>query len=112
MTKEMRAEIKKVDVPVCKGLTPQIGYCTWTLSKKSIIVNNKTLLFGRTWWQTTPYLASLPPESWAPLKSAMTKICHKYQKDCKTEGVEESIQRIDEVMTATVEEILKDTKNP
>jgi hypothetical protein len=106
-SKEVKAEIKKVDVPVCKSLTPQIGYCTWTISRRSMIVNNTKTLFGRTWWETTPYVAMLPPESWAPLKAAMAKICHRYQDNCKAEGIDESIQRIDELLNATVEELLK-----
>lgn len=100
------ADLKKVDVPVCKELLPSAGYCSWTISKKSMIIDDKNLLYGKTWWQNRLYNLSIPPESWAPIKAEFTKVCAKHQNDCRASGADESIQRMDELINATAEKLL------
>lgn len=94
------ANIQAPDVPICKELDPQSGYCTHTISNKSQIVDDVNKLDGKTWWEHRPYLVSMPPSSWEEIKKTMVKICTKFQNDCAENKIDSIIERVDKVSVA------------
>lgn len=95
---------------MCKELLIGTAYCSWTISKNRQIVNDKELLYGKTWFQHRKYALSIIPEAWAPLKAAVTKVCHKHLKDCQDEGLDTSIDNIDELMDKTIQDLIDERK--
>lgn len=92
------ASIKAPDVPVCKELSPQEAYCAWTISNKSIVVDDVNKYEDKTWWEHRPYLISLFPSTYEKIKATMVKICTQFQQNCEENDVQGLIKRLDEVV--------------
>lgn len=78
------------DVPICKEITPDKGYCTFTLKDESFYVDDeRPYAFDPskpdekyTWWQMRPYMMQIPPHSWKEIKVYIIKQC-KRSGDCR-----------------------------
>lgn len=53
------------------------GLCTYTVSGKTIVVDDENLLDGLTWFDLRNKSLTVPPESWAKIKAFMVKQCRK-----------------------------------
>lgn len=65
------------DVPICKELSPDRGYCSYTLSPKSrdFYIDEEHPYKGQTWWEMRPIMMQVPPSSWAEIKKYIIKQC-------------------------------------
>lgn len=78
------------DVPICKEINPDKGYCSWTLSPGGFFVdeerpyafNPKKPEDKKTWWEIRPVMLAVPPHSWAELKKFIIKSC-KISRNCR-----------------------------
>lgn len=78
------------DVPICKEITPDKGYCSWTLSPGGFIVdeehphafNPKKPEELSTWWEQRPLMLQVPGHSWAEIKKFIIKSC-KISRKCR-----------------------------
>jgi hypothetical protein len=76
------------DVPICKEITPDRGWCSWTLKSGGFYVDEQNpYAFDPkkpdekfTWWEIRPVMMSLPPHSWAELKKYIIKQCRITRK--------------------------------
>lgn len=77
------------NVPICKELDPDRGYCSWTLQKGGFYVDEahpyafdpKKPNELKTWWEYRPVMMALPPYSWGELKTYIIQQC-KLTKKC------------------------------
>ena len=77
------------DVPLCKEINPDKGWCSWTLSQGGFFVDEaRPYAFDpkkpeqlSTWWEIRPVMIQIPPHSWAELKKFIIKSCRN-SKDC------------------------------
>lgn len=77
------------DVPLCKEITPDKGFCSWTLSQGGFYVDeSRPYAFDPkkpdklwTWWEIRPVMIQIPPHSWAEIKKFIIKSCRN-SKDC------------------------------
>jgi hypothetical protein len=82
------------DVPLCKELGPDRGYCAWTLKPKEqnfYVDEDHPYAFDPkkpeekfTWWEIRPLMIQLPPHSWAMLKAYIIKQCN-ITKRCRSD---------------------------
>lgn len=75
------------DVPVCKEITPDKGWCSYTLKEGGFYVDDeRPYHFGTdkeyTWWEYRPVMMSLPPHSWQEIKKYIIKQC-RITKKCR-----------------------------
>ena len=76
------------DVPICKELTPDRGWCSWTLKKGGFYVDEANpYAFDpehpeklSTWWEYRPVMMALPPYSYGELKKYIIKQCRITRK--------------------------------
>lgn len=69
------------DVPLCREKSMSSAHCTYIVSAKTIEVNHEKKLFGKTWWESRPYMIQMPIDSWVELKKFIIKVCKKYKCD-------------------------------
>lgn len=86
------------DVPVCLETGMSSGFCTYTISDKDVIVDEKSKLEGKTWWEMRPYMIQVPPSSWEKIKKYIIVTCKKYPDTCQNSihAWERKANRIDE----------------
>lgn len=78
------------NVPICKEINPDKGWCSWTLQKGGFYVDEaRPYAFNPkepeklyTWWEYRPVMMALPPYSWEELKKYIIKQC-KITKKCQ-----------------------------
>lgn len=58
------------------------GFCVWTISKKEMVVDDVTLLNGKTWLDLVIESVYVPADSWSEIKSYIIKTCKK-KNDCE-----------------------------
>lgn len=78
------------DVPVCKEISEEKGWCSWTIKSGGFYVDEENpYAFDPnypeelyTWWEYKPMMISLPPYSLQEIKKYIIKQCRKTKK-CK-----------------------------
>lgn len=68
------------DVPICAEVSMSKGICVYTVSGKSIAVDDEHPLEGQTWFDIRVKTLSVPASSWAKIKAFMIKQCKKTKK--------------------------------
>lgn len=66
------------DEPVCAEVSISKGICTYTVSKKEIVVDDNNLLNGETWFEVRRKALTVPAKSWASFRAYLIKMCKKY----------------------------------
>lgn len=74
------------DVPICKELNPDKGYCAWTLKPKSenFYIDEARPYKGKTWWEMRPTMIQVPPSSWTEIKTYVIKQC-RITRNCRSD---------------------------
>jgi len=67
------------DVPICAEISMSKGACTYTVSGKTVIVDDEHPLEGETWFDIRKKVLSTPAKSWAKLKTYLVKMCKKHK---------------------------------
>lgn len=90
---------KVPDVPLCKEITPDKGFCAYTLTPGGFYVDDsrpyafdprevdeqgKPVL--RTWWEIRPVMIQIPPYSWEKLKTYIIKQCRQTRSSRRCRG--------------------------
>lgn len=78
------------DVPICKEINPDKGWCSYTLTPGGFYVDEyRPYAFDpkkpdekSTWWEIRPVMMQMPPHSWAEFKKYIIKQC-RITKKCK-----------------------------
>lgn len=65
------------DEPICAEISLSKGVCTYTVSGKTIIVDDDNLLDGKTWFDVRVKALTVPASSWAKIKAFLIKQCKK-----------------------------------
>lgn len=65
------------DQPICAEINLSKGVCTYTVSQKTIIVDDDNLLDGKTWWDIRVKALTVPASSWGAFKAYLIKQCKK-----------------------------------
>lgn len=76
------------DVPVCKEITPDRGWCSYTLREGGFYVDDdRPYAFDPskpeelyTWWQIRPQMIQVPAKSWKEIKAYIVKQCKRSGK--------------------------------
>lgn len=76
------------DVPICKEINPDKGWCSHTLSAGGFYVDEdhpyafdpKKPDEKMTWWEARPVMLQVPPHSWAEFKKFIIKSCRISRK--------------------------------
>lgn len=76
------ATINPPDIPVCAQMNMERGRCTMTISDKDIVIDEKNLYMGKTWWELRPQMIYLPYPAWVELKTFVIKVCAKNLVKC------------------------------
>lgn len=69
------------DVPICAEVTLSKGICAYTISKKTVTVDDDHPLEGQTWFDMRAKVLAVPATSWAKVKAWMIKICKQQRCD-------------------------------
>lgn len=85
---------KVPDVPLCKEITPDKGYCSNTLSPGGFYVDDaRPYAFDPrkpdeklTWWEVRPVMIQIPPYSWEKLKAYIIKQCRQTRRSSRCRG--------------------------
>lgn len=70
------------DAPFCTEITPDRGYCVWSVSGRDMEVNETNKLEGKTWWELRPTMIRMPISTWKAYKAFIIKTCKKNKKMC------------------------------
>lgn len=78
------------DVPVCKEINPDKGWCSHTLTQGGFYVDEaRPYAFDPdqpaklwTWWEVRPVMIQVPPHSWAEIKKFIIKMCKLKKGGC------------------------------
>ena len=65
------------DVPVCTDISPSRGFCVWTISNKEMIVDDNSLLDGKTWYEIQTGIIKIPIDTWKALKKYIIIQCKR-----------------------------------
>lgn len=65
------------DVPICAQISLSKGVCTYTVSGKTVIIDDDNLLDGETWFTLRTKALTVPASSWAKIKAFLIKQCKK-----------------------------------
>jgi len=88
------------EVPICSQLSVNEGYCVNTYSGKSQIINDTTLLEGKTWWDLKATSLVLPASSWKKIKQFIIEVCTKTKKcNENLSGWDRTVKDIDGMVT-------------
>lgn len=53
--------------------------CVYTVSGKTVEVDDDRPLEGQTWWDMRQKVLSMPAKSWAEMKAYMIKMCKRHK---------------------------------
>jgi hypothetical protein len=65
------------DEPICAEISLSRGVCTYTVSGKTIIVDDDNFLDGKTWFDLRVKALTVPASTWAKFKAYLIKQCKK-----------------------------------
>ena len=65
------------DVVLCAEVNISKGICTYTVSGKTIVVDDEHPFEGQTWFDMRVKTLSVPASSWAKIKAFMIKECKR-----------------------------------
>ena len=65
------------DEPICAEISLSKGICTYTVSGKTIIVDDNNLLDNQTWFDIRVKALTVPARTWAKFKAYLIKQCKK-----------------------------------
>lgn len=83
------------DQPICAEISLSKGVCTYTVSQKTIIVDDDNLLDGKTWWDIRVKALTVPAKSWAAFKAYLIKQCRKTnQCDVEIESWDRNLELV------------------
>ena len=68
------------DVPVCRQRTVNSAFCTYTISNKDIIIDDKNLLDGKSWIDIKIESIYIPVDSWVKIKTYILDQCKRSNK--------------------------------
>lgn len=74
------------NVPICAEISLSRGVCTYTVSGKTVVVDDEHPIDGTVWFELRTRALLVPASSWASLKSYLIKQCRKTNQ-CKNEIV-------------------------
>ena len=85
------------NTPVCTQLSPDRGFCVYTIEEKEFLWDDEHKFDGKTWWEAKPSMVYVPAKSWAEIKKFIIKTC-KQHKDCQKDIAtwERKAKKIDE----------------
>lgn len=69
------------DTIICAEVTMSKGICTYTVSGKTIVVDDENPFENQTWWDIRAKTLSVPASSWAKIKAFMIKMCRQNKCD-------------------------------
>lgn len=69
------------DVPICAEVTLSKGICAYTVTNKTVTVDDDHPLEGQTWFDMRAKVLSVPAGSWGQIKAWMIKMCKKNKCD-------------------------------
>ncbi len=65
------------NVPICAEVSIYKGLCTFTVSGKTITVDDENPYEGQTWFDLRVKALTVPASSWAEIKAFLIKQCKK-----------------------------------
>lgn len=65
------------EVPICAEVSIAKGICTYTVSGKTVTVDDDNLMDGMTWFDLRVKALTVPASSWAKIKAFLVKQCKK-----------------------------------
>lgn len=65
------------DTIVCAEVSLSKGICSYTISEKTIVIDDNNLYEGNTWFSMRNKALMIPAKSWAKIKAWMLKECKR-----------------------------------
>lgn len=65
------------NVPICAEVNISKGLCTFTVSGKTIVIDDENTYEGQTWFDLRVKALTVPASSWAKIKAFLVKQCKK-----------------------------------
>lgn len=81
------------DTIICAEVSLSKGVCTYTVSQKTITIDDEHLYENQTWFDIRSKALTVPASSWAKLKAFMIKQCKVHKCDVDISSWDRDLQK-------------------